>query len=115
MGTIFPFWVSGNSRQRGYVELPYTLPQDFLLFILMQENNIDIWKEKLDWIVANGGMALFITHPNYMNFDRNQNFEEYPARRYVEFLAYIESKYKGQYWHVLPREMARWWEGRFKK
>lgn len=115
MGTIFPFWVSGNSRQRGYVELPYTLPQDFLLFILMQKENIDIWKEKLDWIVANGGMALFITHPNYMNFDRNQNFEEYPARRYVEFLAYIESKYKGQYWHVLPREMARWWEGRFKK
>jgi len=115
MGTIFPFWVSGNSRQRGYVELPYTLPQDFLLFILMQENNIDIWKEKLDWIVANGGMALFITHPNYMNFDRNQNFEEYPARHYVEFLAYIKSKYKDQYWHVLPREMARWWADRFKK
>ncbi len=36
MGTIFPFWVPGNDHQKGYVELPYTLPQDFLLFILMQ-------------------------------------------------------------------------------
>ena len=34
VGTIFPFWVPGNPEQDGYVELPYTLPQDFLLFIL---------------------------------------------------------------------------------
>ena len=44
-GTIFPFLVPGNEQQEGYVELPYTLPQDFLLFILMQERNIDIWKK----------------------------------------------------------------------
>ena len=54
--------------QKGYVELPYTLPQDFLLFILLQEKNIDTWKKKLDWIVDHGGMALFIAHPDYMNF-----------------------------------------------
>ena len=58
MGTIFPFFVQGNSSQKGYVELPYTLPQDFTLFVLMKEKNIDIWKKKLDWIVENGGMAL---------------------------------------------------------
>jgi peptidoglycan/xylan/chitin deacetylase (PgdA/CDA1 family) len=113
MGTIFPFWVPGNARHMGYVELPYTLPQDFLLFILMQKDNIDIWKEKLDWIVANGGMALFITHPNYMNFDNRTHFEEYPARYYVEFLKYIESEYKGQYWNVLPKELAFWWKANF--
>ncbi len=49
-GTIFPFWVEGNSKQKGYVELPYTLPQDFALFVLMKETNIHIWKQKLDWI-----------------------------------------------------------------
>ncbi|MGO9138294.1 MAG: hypothetical protein ACLQBC_11575 [Syntrophales bacterium] len=113
MGTIFPFWVPGNARHTGYVELPYTLPQDFLLFILMQKKNIDIWKEKLDWIVANGGMVLFITHPNYMNFDNRPQFEEYPARYYVEFLKYIESRYKGQYWNVLPKELALWWKANF--
>ena len=80
MGTIFPFWVPSQDRQKGYVELPYTLPQDFLLFILMQEKNIDIWKKKLDWIVDHGGMALFITHPNYMNFNKTSRYDEYPVQ-----------------------------------
>lgn len=110
MGTIFPFWVPDRDRQKGYVELPYTLPQDFLLFVLMQEKNVDVWKKKLAWIVAHGGMALFITHPDYMNFDKHPSFEEYPARWYMEFLDYIRSQYKDQYWHILPREMARWWK-----
>jgi len=55
-GTIFPFWVSStrNVQSRnpnspiGYVELPYTLPQDFTLFVLMKEKNVGIWKSKLD-------------------------------------------------------------------
>jgi peptidoglycan/xylan/chitin deacetylase (PgdA/CDA1 family) len=134
MGTIFPFFVpnrSSSSESRpstlnprpstldprpsgGYVELPYTLPQDFLLFVLMQENNIDIWKEKLDWVVENGGMALFITHPNYMNFDGHPDYEEYPAQYYVEFLNYIESKYKGEYWHALPRDVSRFWIDKYR-
>ena len=60
MATIFPFWVSSQDPQKGYVELPYTLPQDFLLFVLLQEKNIDIWKKKLDWIVDHGGMACLM-------------------------------------------------------
>jgi hypothetical protein len=52
-----------GSLPRGYVELPYTLPQDFTLFTVMREKDIDIWKKKLDWIVEKGGMALLITHP----------------------------------------------------
>jgi hypothetical protein len=110
MGTIFPFWVANQDPQKGYVELPYTLPQDFLLFVLMQEKNIDTWKKKLDWIAERGGMALLIAHPNYMNFDKRLNVEQYPVRRYVEFLKYIKSQYEDQYWHILPREMARWWK-----
>ena len=39
------------------------------LFILMKEKNIDIWKQKLDWISEHSGMALLNTHPDYMNFD----------------------------------------------
>jgi hypothetical protein len=112
MGTIFPFWVSGNSNNKGYVELPYTLPQDFTLFILMGEKSIDIWKQKLDWIIEHGGMALLNTHPDYMSFDETeQNPEEYPAEYYEEFLRYIKSRYEGQYWHVLPKEIARFWAG----
>ena len=95
VGTIFPFWVAGNSHQKGYVELPYTLPQDFLLFILMREQNIDIWKRKLDWIAKHGGMALVITHPDYMNFEKKESsYKEFPVRYYEDFLDYIKTKYK---------------------
>jgi len=115
IGTIFPFWVSGNSNHKGYVEIPYTLPQDFLLFILMQQKNIDIWKKKLDWVAENGGMALFISHPDYMNFDSVSHHEKYPSKYYEDFLIYIKTKYEGQYWHVLPKDLARFWINNYKR
>jgi hypothetical protein len=109
VGTIFPFWVTGDGGA-GYVELPYTLPQDFTLFVLMKEKTIDIWKKKLDWIAEHGGMALLNTHPDYMNFDGGKlGVEEYPADLYREFLEYVKTKYEGQYWHALPKEIARFW------
>ncbi|NIO22181.1 MAG: hypothetical protein GTN76_16005, partial [Candidatus Aenigmarchaeota archaeon] len=81
VGTIFPFHVKGNTYQNGYVELPYTLPQDFTLFVLMKENGIDIWRRKLDWIAENGGMVLVNVHPDYMNFGKKRpGIEEYPAQ-----------------------------------
>jgi len=108
--TIFPFWVKGDSIKNGYVELPYTLPQDHTLFIIMQERDINVWKEKLDWIAEKSGMSLLNSHPDYMNFNcKKYGIEEYPGAYYEEFLAYVKSKYEGRYWHVLPREMARFW------
>jgi len=108
MRTIFPFWVPNGSRGKGYLELPYTLPQDHTLFLIMQEKNIDIWKRKLDWIAEYGGMALLITHPDYMNFDRNRpTYNQYPAAYYREFLAFVKRRYEGQYWQALPCEVAR--------
>ncbi|MEN6350236.1 MAG: glycosyltransferase [Syntrophomonas sp.] len=114
-GTIFPFWVENNNGEGGYVELPYTLPQDFLLYILMQQKNTDIWKRKLDWIVEQGGMALFIAHPDYMNFNgRKLNVDEFPVEYYKEFLTHIKTKYEGQYWNVLPKDMARFWRANYR-
>jgi len=100
-----------SEGRRGFVELPYTLPQDFTLFILMKEQNIHIWKEKLHWIAEKGGMALFNSHPDYMNFNRQKNGnEEYSAELYIEFLEYIKKNYKDQYWHALPKDIARFWQ-----
>lgn len=107
VGTIFPFFVQRNKNHKGFVELPYTLPQDHLLFIILKEKNIDIWKKKLNWIVEQGGMALLNTHPDYMNFISTRlNSEEYPVQLYIEFLEYVMRKYENQYWHALPREVA---------
>ena len=114
VNTIFPFWVPGKSNNDGYVELPYTLPQDFTLFILLREKFIDIWKQKLDWIITNGGMALINTHPDYMNFEEsNYRIEEYPYIYYSDFLQYIKYHYSDQYWHVLPKEITKFWKASF--
>ena len=114
IGTIFPLWIGNSSTGEGYVELPYTLPQDFTLFILMKEQNIDIWKKKLDWIAERGGMALLNTHPDYMNFNKQKKGnEEYTVERYIEFLEYIKNNYKDQYWHALPKDIARFWKQNF--
>jgi glycosyltransferase involved in cell wall biosynthesis len=107
LGTIFPLWVPGNNGQKGFVELPYTLPQDHTLFILMREKNIDIWKRKLNWIAEKGGMALLITHPDYMSFNAtSRKIDEYPAEYYEEFLKYVKSEYGESYWLVRPQEVA---------
>jgi hypothetical protein len=116
-GTIFPFWVpppesdpaSENhaTRRTGYVELPYTLVQDFNLFIVLQEKSIDIWKRKLAWIASQEGMAFLDTHPDYMCFGpAAPKIDEFPIALYREFLGCIRDVYEGRFWHALPREIA---------
>lgn len=105
--TIFPFWVPAAGEGRGYVELPYTLPQDSTLFLVLQEPGSEIWKQKLDWIVEHGGMALLDTHPDYMTFSENgADARTYRAQLYRDFLQYVTDRYGGEFWHPLPREMA---------
>jgi hypothetical protein len=104
--TIFPFWVEREDGA-GFVELPYTLIQDFNLFVILRETSIDIWKRKLDWIAAHCGMALLDTHPDYMSFDGiKASYSRYPATLYEEFLDYAKSRYGAEYWHATPREVA---------
>lgn len=116
--TIFPFWVPRpralnsqpstlNFRPGGYVELPYTLPQDSTLFLLLRETTIDIWKHKVDWIAGHGGMVLLDTHPDYMTFEgKCPTTTEYSVDLYAQFLTDVRCKYQGQYWQALPREVA---------
>ena len=138
VGTIFPFVVYKNSGQRSamsshtapfsllshpgskppglpasqltnfFIELPYTMPQDHLLYIILREKCIDIWKRKLDWIAEKGGMALLNTHTDYMNFNGGNNtLEEYSVELYIDFLNYVKQKYQESYWTVPANEIAR--------
>ncbi len=107
---IFPFWHQAGSAGRGYVEVPYTLPQDHALFIILREKDNRIWKEKLDWIVEHGGMALLNTHPDYMRFNGGRcSLEKYPVDLYVDFLKYVKNRYAGLYWNVHAKDLARFW------
>lgn len=105
--TIFPFIVKDARTGHEFVELPYTLPQDHALFIILQEKDNTIWREKLAWIAERGGMALLNTHPDYMHFPGTKaTFENYPFQLYVDFLNHVRTVYEGQFWHALPSEVA---------
>ncbi len=121
-GTIFPFWIPvppgkqskdghRSASGGGYVELPYTLPQDSTLFLVLQEKNPSIWIEKTKWVARNGGMALVNVHPDYINFGNDSgNPKEYSSEIYAEFLTTIKREFSGRYWHPLPRELATWFK-----
>ncbi|MGC8811056.1 MAG: glycosyltransferase [bacterium] len=95
-----------------FVELPYTLPQDHLLFILLQEKDISIWKKKLDWIAEKGGMALVNIHPDYINFGNiNNNWKEYSAVLYRNLLEYVKEKYEGQFLNINPKNITNYLRG----
>jgi len=122
--TIFPFWIrypngsSSNgqhsaidSSSKGYVELPYTLPQDFTLFVLLQEKTPEIWMRKLDWIARHGGMALVDVHPDYLCFSNTTpTSREYPVAHYKSFLEYVSRHYHGAFWNTTPRKVAQFCE-----
>jgi uncharacterized protein len=109
--TIFPFVVENDSSHKSFVELPYTLPQDFTLFIILREKGIDIWKKKLDWIAQKGGMALVNIHPDYINFNGNiRRKEEYPQRLIQEFIEYVKSRYEHDCWFATTQDIAEFWK-----
>ena len=120
-GTIFPFWVPqpettntnslprGSRSHDGYVELPYTLPQDSTLFLLFRERSSDLWLRKLDWVAKHGGMALLDVHPDYLSFDNRSTCGQYPVSRYVDLLGHVADRHKGAFWHATPAELARWY------
>jgi len=130
VGTIFPFWVPRTNadhrssvpdhamsvsdvhhsaaRGDGYVELPYTLPQDSTLFLLLREQTPEIWFKKLAWIAEHGGMVLVNVHPDYTAFSNGsaETPRAFPVELYKQLLEHVRSRYAGQYWHALPQELA---------
>lgn len=112
VNTIFPFWYQNEKTGRGFVEIPYTLPQDFTLFVIKREKNCNIWKEKLKWIAENGGAATVIVHPDYIDFGDNgkKRVDEYALEIYEEFLEHIRINYMGVYWNPLPCELAAYYK-----
>jgi peptidoglycan/xylan/chitin deacetylase (PgdA/CDA1 family) len=95
--SIWPFFVGC------FVELPYTLPQDCDVTIVLGEVTPRLWLEKVDFVAKYYGMVLLNTHPDYLAKTMCWNV-------YAEFLKAM--KRRDGYWHALPRDVARWWRAR---
>lgn len=111
--TIFPYWIPGpgnggeTGSRRGYVELPYTLPQDSTMFLLLREPDAEIWRRKTEWIVRRGGMVLMNVHPDYIDLTGTGSPNTYPSAHYEGFLRWLRDTYQNEAWQVLPREVSR--------
>ena len=88
------------------VELPVTLVQDHTLWEILREPDIQLWRRKADWIIANHGLINVIVHPDYV--DSPQRLELYA--RLLSYLREQVAAHNG--WHALPREVASWWRAR---
>lgn len=97
VGSPWPF-IAGK-----LVELPYTLPQDHTLFLTLGESSARTWIDKLAYLRRISGMALLITHPDYLDTSSRLNV-------YREFLDHLTQQ--DSCWHVLPRQIAAWWRER---
>jgi len=86
-----------------FVELPYTLAQDYTVTAVLNETTPRLWLRKVGFIAANRGMALLDTHPDSL---RNP----VPSNVYEGFLR--EMSLRADYHHALPRDVARWWRAR---
>jgi peptidoglycan/xylan/chitin deacetylase (PgdA/CDA1 family) len=88
---------------RDTVELPITLPQDHTVFAILGHRNEDAWVEKTSLISKQGGMALMLTHPDYMT-------EPHLLAAYRRFLGRYGADDAA--WRALPREVSSWWRRR---
>jgi peptidoglycan/xylan/chitin deacetylase (PgdA/CDA1 family) len=97
VGAPWPF-IAGR-----FVELPYTLPQDHTLFVALGERDERTWTSKLEFIAQLRGMAMLITHPDYL--DTGDRLNAY--RRLLERVRETPDA-----WRALPRDIATWWRDR---
>jgi hypothetical protein len=85
------------------IELPITLTQDHTLFTILRADDEQVWLEKTRELRKRGGMALLITHPDYM-------LDVRALDAYRRFLGtFVDDE---NVWHALPREVSAWWRRR---
>ncbi len=73
IGTVFPFRIDGFS------EVPLTLPQDHQMLHalgLTPQQTVTIWMQMMQEVKTIGGLCVFLTHPNELANQENQNIYE---------------------------------------
>lgn len=97
VGGVWPF-ICGR-----FVELPYTLPQDHTLFVSLGITDKSIWVEKYNYLRELSGLAMLITHPDYLDTTAKQAI-------YEDFLCHLSADHAC--WKALPSEVSEWWRQR---
>lgn len=85
------------------VELPLTVGGDHTPFVILGQQDETGWVAKSEFLRARGGMAMIVTHPDYL-------IDERIFCAYSQFLERFSSDPTA--WKALPREVSAWWRRR---
>jgi hypothetical protein len=100
--TVMPYFFGET------LEIPVTTTQDYMLFHLLNDYSLELWKKQIGLIVAKNGLASFIVHPDYV-------IEQKAGGLYRELLTFLrELKCRHRIWSALPGEIACWWRARHR-
>jgi hypothetical protein len=100
--TVMPYFVGDM------LEIPLTTTQDYMLFHLLGDYSLDLWKAQTESIVKKNGLLSFLVHPDYVIENRARNV-------YRDLLGMLRDRgAKEKLWFALPGEVDEWWRVRSK-
>jgi hypothetical protein len=100
--TVMPYFI-GN-----ILELPVTTTQDYMLFHVLRDYSISLWRQQISMIMEKAGFISFIVHPDYIMKPRERAV-------YEELLIHLcDLRANKGLWITKPGEVNRWWRLRAK-
>lgn len=98
--TVMPYFIDK------ILELPVTTTQDYMLFHILNQHSIDLWKHQVELIMEKNGLASFIVHPDYVREPESKSV-------YLKLLSYLRDlRLRTNVWAALPHEIDNWWRAR---
>jgi hypothetical protein len=100
--TVMPYFIGD------ILEIPSTTIQDYMLFHLLRDYSIDLWKAQTEAILKKNGLVSFLVHPDYVMEKRARDV-------YGDLLSFLRQLgSREQLWFALPGEVDQWWRARSK-
>jgi hypothetical protein len=100
--TVMPYFVGD------ILEIPPTATQDYMLFHLLNDYSIDLWKAQAALIMEKNGLVSFIIHPDYVIEEKAQGI----YRDLLSFLRRVGQERR--IWFAVAGEINDWWRARSK-
>ena len=100
--TVMPYFIGE------LLEIPLTTTQDYMLFHLLNDFSLDLWKKQVEMILEKNGLISLLVHPDYV-------LEEKARKVYTSLLAFLRQlAMRENLWFALPGEVNDWWRARSK-
>lgn len=100
--TVMPYFIGD------ILEIPVTTTQDYMLFHLLSDYSLDLWKRQTELIISKNGLVSFIVHPDYVMEDKAQD----SYRGLLNFLRGLAQE--KQIWFTVSGQIDEWWRSRSK-